>query len=211
MSRKIAVATGHRRSPDARRACSRWRTERHPRHPVFWVIWRVMFELIPRYVRNDEGGVVGRCWFVTCRSCRRGGWQCQKRTRWTRTLVMTSSGSQSNGQNSIGGRCRLLTNDGCTMSALQGRFTSALLPSTFRDPPPIRQHRRLAALMASPLDAQRPTGRERGLCARRMTLLTRQVWPIKVFLIDPTCLKSLRFEIRQPSRHTSRRGGSSGH
>ena len=42
------------------------------------------------------------------------------RTTCTRTLVMTSSGSQSMGQNSTGGNDSVWTNWGCTMMSLHG-------------------------------------------------------------------------------------------
>jgi hypothetical protein len=79
------------------------------------------------------------------------------RTTCTRTLVMTSSGSQSMGQNSTGGNDSVWTNWGCTMMSLHctcrvaGASAEAPRASGLRadGPEPVRQHRRLAALMAS--------------------------------------------------------------
>jgi hypothetical protein len=70
---------------------------------------------------------------------------------------MTSSGSQSMGQNSTGGNDSVWTNWGCTMMSLHctcrvaGASAEAPRASGLRadGPEPVRQHRRLAALMAS--------------------------------------------------------------
>lgn len=72
-------------------------------------------------------------------------WQ---RTRWTNTLVMTSSGSQSIGQNELGFVVNCFTNIGCTISALdKGRFASAAFTFVaLGDPAPVKQHRRLALM-----------------------------------------------------------------